>query len=110
MSKLKIEINAAKKLVAAIITQAIEDYRSMESKGWILGGQIILPKKAQMSRASVSKKTRGILARRTNCEEIIHFFKPGGMMDKWIDVGMLDINPNQIRRKLGIPSPYQTKN
>lgn len=91
-----------KKLVAAIIAQAVDDYKSFVEKGWIVGNKIMLPTWCESHKKTKNKKARGILARRANCEEIIHFFKPGGMMDKWVDLADLAISPDQIRHNIGV--------
>lgn len=98
-NKMKIEIGAARQLVAAIIAQGINDYKAMEARGWVMNGKVLLPKK--LARARKTKKTLGIVGQRAVCEEMVMFFQPGGMMDRWVEMAALDICPSRIRSELG---------
>jgi hypothetical protein len=100
--KYKIETETAKKLVAAIITQAVDDYKYFVSAGCILDGVNIMPKRDGLAKKSKSKRVNGMDAKGATIAELLEFFKRGKTMDTWISLACLDINPNQIRSKLGI--------
>ena len=91
-----------------MIAQAVNDYRSFEEKKWIVGGVVKLPFFCESIKSKKNKRSRGILARRANCEELLHFFKKSGAMDRWIDMAGIDISPDQIRSKLGIDTKNDT--
>lgn len=89
-------------MASAIISQAVGDYRAMESKGWIVNGKVVLPRVQDMNRKARNKKAAGIPARKAVCDELMEFFSPGGSMEWLIDVANIKISPSQIRLKLGI--------
>lgn len=94
-------------LVATMIEQAIEQYRAYERKGWIAGGVVLLPRYPNLARArknKMSKKVLGVVVTRVQAEELMEFLSPGGGMDQWIATAWLAVDPDTIRRKLGIPN------
>lgn len=109
-----------KQLVAAIITQAVEDYRALEEDKWIVAGGVPLNRQfnARLRRKIKSQNKRrrngaketgtyrvhGIVISRAEVLNLLHFFKRGGMMERWINFSTLAVSPDQIRRKIGVPA------
>jgi hypothetical protein len=89
---------AAKRLLAAVITQAIEDYRAYEKRGLIVNGRVLAP--AQVTR-SRRKKCRGWFVGRDECERLVAFFRPGGPVDFLVAAGHLCVSGDVIRKHLG---------
>ena len=78
--------------VAAMIELAIEDYRKFVKRGQIVAGIVI--------RERFSGAKKNINAQ--NALNVLHFFK-AGILDEWISISGLEIAPEIIRQKLGLP-------
>ena len=94
--KLGYELNetGARRLVAAVVEKAIEDYRFLVSHGGIVDGNA-MPSKT-------TKKDGTAYQHEDEIKELLDFFRPGGPMDNWLRAAGININPNLIRKKLGI--------
>ena len=95
----KMTVDAATRLLAAVITQAVEDYRGFEKRGLIVNGRVLAP--AQLARGR-RKKSRGWFVGRDECERLVAFFSPGGSMDHLLATGLLCVSGDVIRKRLGI--------
>lgn len=85
---------SVRRLCAAVIEAAIDDYRMHVRHGRIKDGR--LTKANQMCYRNGSRQHE------SDAKRLLHFFKQGGAMDAWIDVGNLEIDPTQIRKALKI--------
>ncbi|TXH59331.1 MAG: hypothetical protein E6Q97_00110 [Desulfurellales bacterium] len=85
---------SARRLCAAVIEAAIEDYRMHVRHGRIKDGQL--------TTAQQTCYRNGSRQHEPDAKRLLHFFKKGGAMDAWIDVAGLEIDPNQIRNALKI--------
>ena len=86
----KMQASAAKRLLVAVIKQAVEDYRAFEKRGLIANGRVIRPAR------------RGPFVERDECRSLVKFFCPGGAMDHLITVGGLGVHGDAIRERLGM--------
>lgn len=113
MTPQTIDIDGARRLGAAVIEQAIHDHRALSAKGYIVGGKVLLQQPDQMrpefERQMRKQKVRGNHVTRKACFELLEFFQPGGTMERWISLAKLDIDPDMIRSRLGIPEAVLTK-
>ncbi len=96
----KLQADAAKRVLAAVITQAVEDYRAFEKRGMIVKGRVMAP--ARLARGRRGKKYRGLFVERYECECLVVFLSPGGSMDFLIALGRLCVSGGIIRKRLGM--------
>jgi len=85
--------HAARTLCAAVIEFALSDFKMHERAGRIAKGR--LTSKREMTRRDGANHAQ------TDAASVLHFFR-NGSLDRWIEVGGLDIDPGMIRSKLGI--------
>lgn len=84
----------ARRVVEAMINHAIDDYRALENRGLICSGRVLFS-------GSLKNEISGYTDA-AEVEELVMFFKRGGMLDQWIRLAGIQISPQSIRRKLGI--------
>lgn len=93
MNPKTLHIEGCRRLVAAVIEFAIDDFKMHERSGRIVNG------KATSSRTTTRRD--GACHSQTEAQKAVHFFT-SKTLDGWIEVGCLDIDPDMIRSKLGI--------
>lgn len=96
----RLQADAAQRVLAAVITQAVEDYRAFEKRGMIVKGRVMAP--ARPARGCRGKKYHGLFVERYECERLVGFFSPGGSMDFLIALGRLCVSGEIIRKRLGM--------
>ena len=101
------DLHQARHLVSAIVTQAIKDYQKLSRLGWIVEGRVNLPK-PRMNRNGVMipVRVRNEQFTRSDCEDLINFFKPGGNLDYWIKLARLNVSPDRVRASLCIKAEW----
>jgi hypothetical protein len=84
--------SGARALLCAVIEQAVTDFKTLTAAGRIVNGKVMPVNRAR------------VLNYRTDAEvqSLVDFFT-SGVMDEWIFLAGIRINPNLIREKLGIP-------
>lgn len=81
-------------LAAAIIEQAVDDYRHFEKRGLIAGGKAVeFESKSQHFGRFVPK---------TEPEQVVEFFQQDGGMDRLLKSADLGVSGTVVRKKLGI--------
>lgn len=93
MTQRPINTEACRRLCAAVIETAVDDYRMHTRAGRIAGGKLT------SKREGV--KRNGAHHSQTDAAQVLHFFRDG-CLDAWVDVGGLQIDPGMMRSKLGI--------
>lgn len=85
--------SGARALLCAVIEQAVTDFKALAAAGRIVNGKVMPVNQDR------------ILNYRTDAEvqALLNFFT-SGVMDEWILITGIRINPNLIREKLGIPN------
>lgn len=81
-------------LVSAVIEQAIGDFKMHASAGRIKAGKL--------TRGTATFRRDGTDHGETEASKLLHFFRPGGSLEQWLELGQLEISPEAIRAKLGI--------
>ena len=85
---------AARRVLVAVIRQAVEDYRAYEKRGLIVQGRAQRPSR------------RRPFVERDECRRLVKFFRCGGALDQLITIGRLEVNGDAIRERLGMnPTP-----
>ena len=95
----KMTVAAARRLLVAVIRQAVEDYRTCEKRGLIVGGLVLAPAQPARGRHETS---RDWFVGRDECEQLVAFFRPGGPMDQLLAAGRLWVSGDAIRQRLGL--------
>ena len=95
---LKITDGGARRLICAIIEQAVVDYKGLVATGRIVDGAA-----APCAR---NRRYSGVYGTGSEVGEILDFFTKG-VMDEWLFIMAIPINPNLIREKLGIKNEKQ---
>ncbi|HTV41582.1 MAG TPA: hypothetical protein VMF08_13455 [Candidatus Sulfotelmatobacter sp.] len=94
---LKITDAGARRLICAIVEQAVVDFKGLVAMGCIVNG-VALPC-ARTRRYDSDYRTEA------EVKDLLDFFTKGAL-DEWLFVAGIRINPNLIREKLGIsPQP-----
>ena len=86
-----LELEAARRLLVAIIRQAVKDYRAMERRGLIIRGRVAIPANCRRLNA----KQRAALS-------LVSFFQAGGAMDHLLAAGWMPVRGKAIRQRLGV--------
>jgi hypothetical protein len=81
--------DAAIRLLVAVTKQSVDDYRAYEKRGLIVNGHVKQPK----DRPFVEQE---------KCEILVDFFRPDGSMDLLIALGLLDLDGDAVRDRLGM--------
>jgi hypothetical protein len=79
--------------LAAIVEQAVVDYRLLQAEGFILPGGKVVQRRGQM-------KWAGALVGAWDAAELVRFFSEGGGCEKVLRLGRLQVNADRIREKL----------
>tara|TARA_S200002703_G_scaffold51188_2_gene44488 strand:+ start:150 stop:476 length:327 start_codon:yes stop_codon:yes gene_type:complete len=90
---------AARRLVVAVIENAINTYKSGVDRKEIKNGKVAL-RVRHKSAYSTHSKWRDAISRRTELCEVVEYFKKGGGVETCIDLGLLKIDADSIRRGL----------
>ncbi len=85
--------DGAKRLVCAVVEQAVADFKLLVRHGRIVNGKAMPSKR---------RKIFGGYEYQDHVKQLLHFFAPGGPMDTWFLIAGIKINPNLVRQKLGI--------
>jgi hypothetical protein len=91
-----------RRLLVAIIKQAVDDYRAFEKRGLIVNGRVTAPVRFAAGRRG--KKYRGLFVERHACNTLVKFFRWGGAMDDLLAVGGLCPVGDAVRKRLGMTS------
>lgn len=88
----KLNDNGARLLICAVVEQAVSDFKLLSKRGRIVSGKII------------RKGNGGGFVRDAENQAIqtLHFFSKAGPLDEWLAVAGIEVNPNLVRKKLGI--------
>jgi hypothetical protein len=92
-AKLGYEINpdAAKRLLAAIIEQAVDDLKGFQRAGTIVAGKVVLSGKKFRDMKTVAPAL-----------QLLHFFEPDGMAEKTMLMLGCETNFQSVRRALNL--------
>jgi hypothetical protein len=82
----------AKRLICAVVEQAITDLRGLIDAGRIKDGQVV---------ASPRKRVCAGYMDLIEIKQLLQFFTRGHI-DSWLDKAMIDIDPGKIRDALGL--------
>ena len=86
-------LEGARKLCAAVIEEAVNDYRMHCRLGHIKDGR--------RTKKPIAKRMNGVNMKLDSADQVLHFFKAGSL-EGWISVGALNIDPDAVRKALGI--------
>lgn len=81
-------------LAAAVIEQAVDDYRHYERRGLIVNGKV--------SATNCRTQYFGEFVGASEPEKVVEFFQQGGGMDKLLVSAELGVSGTVIRKNLGI--------
>ena len=100
-----INIEAARMFVASAIVRAVQDFRQLERRGWIVDGHFNKPVAKGRNTTSKGKYNQAKCVDYRHQHEVsalLKFFAPGGGMDQWIRAAHLEVSPSMIRKQLHI--------
>ena len=86
-------LEGARKLCAAVIEEAVNDYRMHCRLGHIKDGR--------RTKKPIKKRMNGVNMKLDSADQVLHFFKAGGL-DEWITIGGLRLDGDAIREALNI--------
>lgn len=86
----RLDYTGARALLIAVIEQAVIDFKELAAAGRIVNGTV-----------KPGKSVRGYGAD-ADIQALVDFFN-SDVMDEWIYLARIKINPNLIREKLGLP-------
>lgn len=90
--------DAHRHLVAAILEQAVMDYKLLFHHGLIRNGQATDDAKRLHARYKVSGASG--YATIGHVSGLCSFFQPGGMLEFWVSIADLAVSPEALRRGL----------
>lgn len=88
-----LDTKSVRLLAAAVIEQAVLDYRALVRRGVIVRGAIHWPYKVGYKVDNMTDRNDAVTA--------LEFFAPGGHMEDLIYAAALEISPEMIRRQVG---------
>jgi hypothetical protein len=88
-----LSVEGTRRMCAAIVEQAVVDYRLLVAEGFILPGGVV-------PRTNRRLKWAGSLTGSWEAQELVRFFKEGGECEKILRLARLEVSADRIREKL----------